>query len=204
MEFKVGDRVKGRTGIPRIGGKIGTVMDVTSAGYDYGIQFDDPVEDGHCFGNLLKYKKYKSGHCRWVNDPEIEPLPYFAGARVGDSVYSTTYGDGTIMLVNKVDIYPLKVTFQSSYTLFYTLEGYSINLIPIQSLFYSKPVFDLPPPPKRMVKKVIEGWVNLYDENLGRVEVGLLYPTRAAADFAKRPSRLGEACFIPHEYEVEE
>mgnify|MGYP001593108670 FL=1 len=148
---------------------------------------------------------------RWVNEPEIELLPYFTDARVGDSAYSTTYGDGTITLINKRDAYPLKVTFQSGYTIFYTLEGYSINNIPIQSLFYSKPIFDLSPPPKRKVKKVIEGWINLYNEclkngnkTMGQWDIGLIYNTCVDADREQNPGRLGEAHFIHHEYEVEE
>lgn len=196
MEFKLGDRVKGKAGVPEIGGKVGTVMAVL-AGYSYyGVQFDEPISGGHDFDNPIEYK---NGHCRWVDEEEIDllPQPYFADARVGDSVYSTTYGDVTIISINRADIYYLKVTTQGGHILLYTLEGYSINATPIQSLFYSKPIFDIPPPPKRTVKKVIEGWINLYNDTACD---NVIYNTKEAADLMG----VGEAHFIHHEYEVEE
>lgn len=199
MKFKLGDRVKGKAGLPRIGGKAGTVVEI---GKPYGVEFDEPVESGHELDNP---QKYKIDSCRWVFESDMELLlPYFADARVEDSTYSTTYGDGTITTIDIKDAFPLIVAFKNGYTLCYTLEGYTLTGIPIQSLFYSKPIFALPPPPKRKVKKVIQGWVNLYDTNLALVGVGLVHPTKNAADLATGPDKLGEACFIRHEYEVEE
>ena len=201
MLLKVGNRVKGKEGILGISGKVGTVMYTFAGTFDYGVQFDEPIKGGHNIGDS---SKYKNGHCRWVSEAEIESLPYFADARAGDSVYSMVCGDGTIIAINRASMHPLKVAFPNGDRVDYVLEGYDHIPIPIQSLFYSKPIFDLPPPPKRKIKKVLEGWVNIYERSMALNLFSLFYSTRTAADSGANTDRLGEAHFIHHEYEVEE
>jgi hypothetical protein len=48
-----------------------------------------------------------------------------------------------------------------------------------------------------MVKKVDEFWINIY-------RVDLKYLTEEEADLSADSDRLGKACFVRHEYEVEE
>lgn len=198
--FKNGDRVVGKIGRPYIGGKVGTVIKpATLLHYDYGVQFDDLIENGHDLGDLDKL--HSRGHCRWVNDAELDPAPYFADARVGDSVYDMAYGEGKIKDVHIALTRPVITIIFKGY---HTVKSFYINGAEAegnnQTLFYSKPIFDLPPPPRRMVKKVIEGWENLYCDVDG-FRGGIIFRTREIADINKSPGRLGPAIFIRHEYE---
>ena len=87
--------------------------------------------------------------------------PYFADVRIGDTVYDMAYGDGKVIESNQEIGDSFMVDFTNRTTLFFTKQG-TFAFRPSmsnfnQTLFYSKPIFDLPLPPKRMVKKVIEG-----------------------------------------------
>ena len=199
--MKIGDRVKGKEGIPGIGGKVGTIMKIDGRLCDYRVQLDELIEDGH---NLIAPAEDKNGYCRWVDENKIELLspPYFADARVGDTIYSMVYGEGEIYSIKLDSTYPLVCRFRNGYCYSYALGGYEIQTYPHQSLFYSKPIFDLPPPPKRTVKKVAEGWINLYKSNGVFFEMGRIFDTKEAADATQQAGRLGEAIFIHHEYEV--
>lgn len=197
LRFKIGDRVVGKAGVSHIGGKIGTVVELSdSQEFEYGIEFDEPIKGGHSFS----CEKYKSHHCRWVDDDELDPYIeaalYFANIKVGDSVYDWLRGEGVITNTNHCHSHPLLVNFgKTRSTTYYTLGGVAIHCDK-QSLFYSKPVFDLPPPPKRTVKKVVEGWMNIYKHTV----IGL-YDTEVDADKATSKDRLGKAHLIRHEYD---
>lgn len=208
MRFKIGDRVVGKEGYPRIGGKVGTVVcsPPNKTINDYGIEFDEPVVGGHSLGDS---STYKHGHCRWAKESELHayvgdrdngPVPYFSYARVGDSVYDMALGVGIIKEIDLNSELPCKVVFdEAADTLYwcFTLGG-SCEPGRHQTLFYSKPIFELPPPPKRKVRKVIEGYINIYPARTSG-----LYSTKAEADKGAEPfsNRLGEAVFIHHEYE---
>jgi len=69
-----------------------------------------------------------------------------------------------------------------------------------QTLFWSDPHIIPPERPKRMVKKVVEGWVNLYPGN----ECSSLHETSIQANISAGSERLGPACKIYHEYLSEE
>lgn len=189
LRFKLRDRVVGREGY-EFAGKVGTV--VIKDALCYAIQFDEPVCHGHSLGNSGEYKE---GCCRWARDFELDPSPYFVDGRVGDPVYDMAYGDGRIVDITLNLDRPLFVKFDSG-SYYFTMAGSTQEGLN-QTLFYSKPIFELPPPPKRKVKKVIEGWENIY-----KTSIGGLHPTKAAADTAARClARLGEARFVRHEYE---
>lgn len=197
--FKNGDRVVGKIGLPYIGGKVGTVIKpATPLHYDYGVQFDDLIENGHYLGDLDKL--HEKGHCRWVTDGELDPAPYFADVRVGDCVYDMGYGEGIV----DTDMGSSFIAcFKGSCRYTYDKEGVLHCLLPQranQTLFYSKPVFELPPPPRRMVKKVVEGWVNLCSNS----QMVALWDSERTADLYANKKRLGPAHFIRHEYEEAE
>lgn len=190
--FKEKDRVVGKDGVLFISGKVGTVVCITTGPLSHGIQFDEPVEGGHDLGRDL----YKAGYCRWVNDNELEPYneaPYFADARVGDSVEEMALGKGRIEEIDPSNMRPLRVVFNGrggSY--YFTLDG-KIPISFYQTLFYSRPVFELPPPPKRKVKKVVEGWV-MFDPRT-------LRNSKEEAEHSTLVGTVLKAAFIHHEYE---
>lgn len=127
---------------------------------------------------------------------------YFADARVGDSVYEMVYGEGRIEGIYNCGGTPVSVMFPGGRRITFTLDGkYSDSCN--QTLFYSKPIFELPPPPRRTVKKVVEGWVNIYPQGTLRW-TSTVYKTEAWADEAAQTDRLGKAHHIRHEYWVEE
>ena len=70
MKFKVGDRVRVKNCFDGINlkGKIGTVVKKGKR-YDYGVEFDEPIENGHsCDGMGRDY------HCRYGYENELEPV----------------------------------------------------------------------------------------------------------------------------------
>ena len=198
MEYKVGDRVRGKEGRLYISGKEGKIIYEDSStvdydyDYDYAVEFDDPIIAGHSCED-----KGKLGYCRWVNDEEIESIPpYFDGILVGDTVYSMGYGEAK---VTDIDVAgdSIRVNTSNGWVFYFTFKGVSTTTnYGLQTVFWSKPVFDLPPPPKRMVKKVVEGWFNIYPTTY--------YESEGAANQGQSKGRLGKAHFIHHEYEVEE
>lgn len=127
-----------------------------------------------------------------------EDKPYFADARVGDSVYDMAYGVGKVERIDNIMPYII-IHFANNKKFTFTTEGRLSCLMPQvihQTLFYSKPIFELPPPPKRMVKKVIEGWIMIYPHCLRK--------SKEEAEYSAKAGSLDEAHFIRHEYEVEE
>jgi hypothetical protein len=64
----------------------------------------------------------------------------FEDAKVGDKVYSPTFGWGEIVCTNGFEHYPLEVRFQNVDidTHYFTLEGYYYEDTPIQSLFWTE------------------------------------------------------------------
>lgn len=70
MKYKVGDKVRVKKDLDGVNlkGKIGKVIAMGDL-YDYGIEFDEPIEGGHNCNN-----KGKWGCCRWGYEGELEPV----------------------------------------------------------------------------------------------------------------------------------
>jgi hypothetical protein len=77
----------------------------------------------------------------------------FEDAKIGDKVYSPTFGWGEITYINKSEIfrdYPICVQFNKKYGEDYefTLEGYYYKDVQIQSLFWDEVTIEAPSKPK--------------------------------------------------------
>ena len=128
---------------------------------------------------------------------------YFDGIRVGDNVYSMGYGEAKVTDIDVAED-SIRVSTSNGWIFYFTFKGVSTTTsYGFQTVFWSEPIFDLPPPPKRMVKKAVEGWVNIYPAS--SVEwTSTIWPTEDKANQVILNGRLGKAHFIRHEYEVEE
>jgi hypothetical protein len=129
----------------------------------------------------------------------------FENCRVGDIVWSITQGRGKI--VNIQDIcsdFPICVLFDNGNSLTYTLGGLWQST-ELQSLFWDEVKITAPPKPKRMVKKVVEGWVNIYTKKYRNgCFCGDIYPSQESAIEGAANDSIGKPLFIYYEYEVEE
>lgn len=136
----------------------------------------------------------------------------FENARVGDRLWSSEYGWGKVIEI--LDISHLKVYFDECTSLnqdsaFYSVLGIR-NAGNYRTLFWDEVKFEAPPRPKRMVKKVVEGWVNIKNSMQGgcwpyAIQCSI-YKDSAEA-LKNRTSGVeyfGKPLFIHHEYEVEE
>ncbi len=128
----------------------------------------------------------------------------FRNAVVGDRVWSIDAGWGKIIDTNHSSHYPINVCFDNGCTKSYGINGKFVEADTIQSLFWDEIKIIPPERPKRKVKKVVEGWVNIYEDAYKDIYIIPPYTTKEDADKSRASNRLGEACFIHHEYEVEE
>jgi hypothetical protein len=120
----------------------------------------------------------------------------FTAARIGDNVWEYPTGWTKIDDTDHCDIYPIKTVRGTTYT----INGFHRERDIMPSLFWDEIRFEIPPRPKRKVKKVLHGWVNIY---LGWEIMGLFYLSKESADNAASPNRM--ACIeINQEYETEE
>ena len=121
----------------------------------------------------------------------------FENAKVGDRVWwfnQRVFGG----IVRKTDA-AIWVAFQEYDTIAFNLNGERHGL---QELFWDEILFVAPPRPKRMVKKTLEGWVNVYpdDSPLKRFH---FVKDRPHADGLAEQTRI--ACVhVTGEYEVGE
>jgi len=129
----------------------------------------------------------------------------FEDARVGDKCWSIQLGDCVITRVESLKkTFPIYVETLNGNLLTetYTLEGFVSTKNVFPSLFWSKPVFEVPQKPKRMVKKVLHGWVNIYPNDIVKF-THCIYATKENASRGARPDVI--TCIeINQEYEVEE
>ena len=139
--------------------------------------------------------------------------PYFKGIKVGDKVWELNreepYTVVEIKVVDKSYLFPILLSHGSHIT----YDGKYVTYHP-QCCFWDKVIITPPPRPKRMVEKVVEGYINIYPTQrpypLGfEVEyyawVSRLYSTREEADRnADTIDRIGEAFFIRHIYLMED
>ena len=129
----------------------------------------------------------------------------FRDAKAGDRVWSLQWGWGMVRKIGSSrENYPIDVLFdQRGNNEAFTTAGFwrADNLFP--SLFWDEIQIVAPPKPKRKVKKVIEGWGNVYPAGDG-VVVSLHASQQKADREADTARRLGLAMNFRHEYEVEE
>lgn len=123
----------------------------------------------------------------------------FRNAKVGDKVWRHASGWGEITSVTHDEDYLLWVEFEGDCGSF-TIDGRYCEDDISPTLFWDEIKFDIPERPKRKVKKVIEGWVNIY----GYDNIGCLRETKEKAEGIAVNSRLGEPHHIIHEYEEDE
>lgn len=122
----------------------------------------------------------------------------FSSAKVGDRVWDFIYGWGKILPENKRinrELYPIYVQFDSGVCDAYSYDG--VNGLGKRTLFWDEIHFEIPPRPKRKVKKVIEGWVDV------SILAEILHKTKEDARYHSGISTR-EPLYIHHEYEVEE
>lgn len=123
--------------------------------------------------------------------------PMFAEAKKGDKVWSFTGGWCNIVDTDYSQAYPISTNHGHSYT----LDGMILTTHWNPSLFWDEIKFEIPPRPKRKVKKVLHGWMNIYPPDTTRQ--GVLHSSQKLADLAAWPDRI--SCIeINQEYEVEE
>lgn len=132
----------------------------------------------------------------------------FENAKIGDKVWSIRHGWGKIYSIKpENEIYLLKVEFdsyinQNNYTVSFTFEGKSFRLDKNPTLYWDELEFDIPKPPKRLVKKTISKWINVYAKGLG----DMCYVSKELAVKYKSNSHTQgvyvETIEIKHEYEV--
>lgn len=141
-----------------------------------------------------------------------EEEPMFEKAKVGDRVWSIRHGWGTVTsnFFGRSNPYVLSILFLDrdgdERYIGYTVDGRENHNDEFPSLFWDEVKITPPLRPKRKVKKVVEGWVNLYAPRYcapGKA-MGPIYETEGQADKAASDNRLGRAKFIEHEYEVDE
>ena len=96
----------------------------------------------------------------------------FKDAKVGDRVWSDRWGWGQVTEIRSINSteYPILVEFNvngrhqfNTYT--FSGRDYIHHIHP--SLFWDEIAIISPPKPKRRVKKVLEGWVNMYIHSRG-------------------------------------
>lgn len=132
----------------------------------------------------------------------------FENAKVGDRVWDAHYGWGKIIKIRIEDDHPIQLEFKSSLSCVYV--WYNFEGIPysgyFRTLFWDEIKFEAPPRPRRKVKKVMEGWYNMY--SVGSLSLQFSSKDEALKDKNLSKSLgnkyLGEPFFIHHEYEVEE
>ena len=128
----------------------------------------------------------------------------FKDAKVGDKVWSVQEGWGEISQVDLGCEWPVMVEFQKGRQRTYAFDGREYPDHQHPTLFWDEVKIDPPPRPKRKVKRVLEGWVNIYPaEGWEGLHVSNSYPSRAIAAKAQGPDCVGQH-HIRHEWEVEE
>lgn len=116
---------------------------------------------------------------------------------VGRRVWDFSRGWGEIKQFCTGD-YPISVLLDSGIIISFSVDGrYSKHHS--TSLFWDEIKFTEPPRPKRMIKKTIEKWINIYSSNLPTIGA---YPCEDQANQFAAKGRI--ACVkLTGEYEVE-
>ena len=122
-------------------------------------------------------------------------------AKKGDRVWSLRYGWGTVSREFSNSPYPIIGVVFDEYArgvTSFTNEGRLRANDKAIDLYYGPPEIIGPPKPKRMVKKDVRGWANVYSWGFGGI-----CKTKERADYYAEPARI--ACVeLTGTYEVEE
>ncbi len=109
----------------------------------------------------------------------------FSNAKVGDKVWSIQCGDCVISKIRD-GMFPIITTGDSTIEfLWYTINGNFRPTDKYPSLYWNNPNIIAPPAPMKNVKKIIEGWLNIYEN--GKV---YFYKSKPEADKAATPFRI--------------
>lgn len=135
----------------------------------------------------------------------------FENAKQGDRVWSLVFGWGTIIQYDASNnTFPIHIRFDKYGNGVYTYSATGLwDNCQQRSLFWDEIKITPPPRPKQKVKKVVEGWVNVYPKNYNIFHdyfyvSNTLYKTKEDAIKIRNKHAMGDPCFIHHEYEVEE
>lgn len=118
-------------------------------------------------------------------------MAYLSGVRVGDELWSIQLGK---CVVKEVRVNSIEAVGDSGCACFYGFDGRYFEQDQMPSLFWSEPKCEVPPKPKRKVKKLL--WVNVYPKYELR-----WYPSK---EFADNDAFLGRIACVPLEFEEEE
>lgn len=128
----------------------------------------------------------------------------FRDIKRGDKVWTPLFGWGVVSDVGESYAYQILVTsIDGTNQARFRYDG-SFCRDNSQCLFWDEIPMTPPPRPKRKVKKVVEGWLNIFGP--GQTEC-YLHPTKPGADDSiinTGKKRLGDAAYVRHEFEVEE
>jgi hypothetical protein len=91
----------------------------------------------------------------------------FEKAQVRDKVYSLIHGEGIITFIASSGMI-LLVQFNNGHNVDYYSDGRYLSNDVEPTLFWNKPTLSNDPPPKRMIKKTVTKYLNLYKD--GRVQ----------------------------------
>jgi len=143
------------------------------------------------------------------------PETTFENAKVGDNVWSIIHGWGKIVEIccdqfpnSRAKRFPIAVQFSHSRETFNT-EGKQYDGC-YQCLFWDEVKITPPERPKRKVKKVAEGWINIIKSNHPGADAltdnAAVYLDKGWAGRVRssKVEYLGDPLFIHHEYEIEE
>ena len=125
----------------------------------------------------------------------------FEDAQVGDRVWSVANGPGKIHSIDNQMTYPLGLCFDNGNIDRIAKCGRSRLSDQSPATFHSKIHFDIPPRPKRKVKKEVEFWINFYS---GKDSQCGPYSSEVFADRRATTHRIGPAVRFTHTLEVDE
>lgn len=127
--------------------------------------------------------------------------PYFDldKLKVGDKLWDAKFGWGEVdkISMDELDNRPIKIKFFSGMAWF-TTNGSELSHYN-QTLFYDEISFAPPPRPKRLVKKTVEFWYNVYRDGFGN-----LHSSEESANLAAAHASRIACVHLTGEYEVEE
>lgn len=129
----------------------------------------------------------------------------FKDAKVGDRVWDLLKGWGEVASLSVEPVTSFNegkrrvyIDFISDEDCWYSQEGNSQEGISDKrrTLFWDEVIINPPPKPKKRVKKVVEGWINVY----GKSSISELYELKENALNERASIHLGEPLHIKHEY----
>ena len=128
-------------------------------------------------------------------------------AKAGDRVYSLQWGWGTVRHIFTDGLFPIGVFFDEGAEdgECFTKDGKRFPTAQSPDLYYGPPEIIGPPKPKRMVKKTVKKWANVYPWGFGGIcqTFGGICQTKEIADYNAGSDRI--ACVeLTGTYEVEE